>query len=91
LGAVSYCVYLIHLPVNGILHFILLHSRPSIATLSGAAVTVLAAGITLALALLSWEFFEGPAVRRGHRYQYVFDAQLSLRAAVAPATSLSMD
>jgi peptidoglycan/LPS O-acetylase OafA/YrhL len=31
---------------------------------------VLAAGLTLALAALSWRFFEGPLVRRGRSFRY---------------------
>ena len=70
LGGISYCVYLIHFPVNGILHSVLLGSRPSIAGLSGVSVTLLAAAVTVGLALLSWEYFEGPLLRLGHRYKY---------------------
>jgi peptidoglycan/LPS O-acetylase OafA/YrhL len=34
-------------------------------------VTVLAAVVTLAVALVSWRFFEGPLIARGHRYSYL--------------------
>lgn len=79
LGGVSYCVYLIHLPINGMLHGFLLRSTPSIASLPGIGVTLLAAVLTFGLAALSWEYFEGPMVRLGHRYQY------SLRTRISPA------
>jgi peptidoglycan/LPS O-acetylase OafA/YrhL len=78
LGGVSYCVYLIHFPINGILHTVLLGSRPSIATLSGVSVTFLAAVLTFGLAILSWQHLEGPMVRRGHRYKYSPRTKLAL-------------
>jgi peptidoglycan/LPS O-acetylase OafA/YrhL len=74
IGRVSYCVYLIHLLVLGLSHALLLHSRPSIATLSGALVTLFAFGLTYLLALLSWRFIEHPLLRRGHGYRFKFAA-----------------
>lgn len=74
IGRVSYCMYLIHLIVNIAVHFILLHARPQIVTTSGAAVSILAAIVTYALALLSWEIVEGPLVQIGHRYRYSMQA-----------------
>jgi len=61
IGTVAYGVYLVHLPVVGLAS--LLVSAP-------APVYVLAFGLTFILAWLSWEYFEKPLVRRGHRYQY---------------------
>ncbi len=64
LGGISYCVYLIHIPINEILHASLLRSAPSIASLSGIGVTLLAVVLTLGIAVLSWKYFEEPMVRR---------------------------
>jgi len=72
MGRLSYCVYLIHLLVLGLCHALLLHHRPSIASVRGALVTLFAFGISYFLALLSWRFFEHPLLRRGHVRQYKF-------------------
>ncbi|MGC2521012.1 MAG: acyltransferase, partial [Burkholderiales bacterium] len=72
MGRLSYCVYLIHLLVLGLCHALLLHSRPSIASVRGALVTLLAFGVTYLLAFLSWRFFEHPLLRRGHVHRYNF-------------------
>ncbi len=69
-GTVSYCLYLIHVPVAALLHAALLGDRPSIATPAAAGVTLLAALLCFALAALSWKYFEGPLVTRAHRYGY---------------------
>ncbi len=70
LGVVSYCVYIIHIVVNVVLHAILLHRAPRISTAKGAVVTVLAGILTYAVAKMSWLLFEGPLQRRGHAYKY---------------------
>ena len=70
LGGISYCVYLIHLLINGACHALILHSSPSIDSVQGVAVTLLAAALTWAIAKCSWRYFEGPLMRRGHRYSY---------------------
>lgn len=71
LGEISYCVYLIHLPVNALLQSLLLgSSKQSIATPAAVGVTLLSFACTVGIALLSWKYFEGPMVRLGHRYEY---------------------
>ena len=70
LGAVSYCVYVIHLVVNLVCHRVLLHGDPTIATPKGVVVTVFAGLLTFALAKVSWVVFEGPLLRLGHKYKY---------------------
>jgi len=70
LGGISYCVYLLHVGFNFFAHGILLHAEPKLYTLSQLAVTVFALLATLAVASLSWRFFERPLIRRGHGYSY---------------------
>jgi len=70
LGRVSYTTYLLHLPLLRIVHFSLRGDFPSVTGGTAQAVTVLALALTLALAALSWRFFEGPIVRWGHRSPY---------------------
>jgi len=69
-GRVSYCVYLLHLGVLGLCHWVLLRSLPSLTTWAGVLTTLLALALTCSLAQLSWTFFEKPFLNRGHRYHY---------------------
>jgi peptidoglycan/LPS O-acetylase OafA/YrhL len=70
LGRVSYCMYIIHLVVNVICHFLLRRAPPTISDWPGIGVTVLSGFATYAIAWLSWKFFEGPMLRLGHRFKY---------------------
>jgi peptidoglycan/LPS O-acetylase OafA/YrhL len=72
IGRVSYCVYLIHLLVVGLSYALLLHSRPTIASLRGALVALFAFGLTYLLAFLSWRFFEHPLLHLGQFHRYKF-------------------
>ncbi len=70
LGVIAYCTYLLHLPfIEGSRRILGLHFVYS------SAATQLAGGLigivlTIAIATISWTFFEKPLLRRGHRYQY---------------------
>jgi len=70
IGGVSYCIYIIHATVFLFCHRILLYTLPAVTDERAAAVTLLAALITYAIAKLSWEFLEEPLLRRGHAYSY---------------------
>jgi peptidoglycan/LPS O-acetylase OafA/YrhL len=71
LGRLSYCIYLIHLPILAISHSVVLRSsRVRIDSIPGLGATILAALLTLAIAKLSWTFLEAPMLRRGHAYTY---------------------
>jgi len=70
LGTISYCVYVIHLAINAFCHALLLSSREDISSPRSFAVTLLAGGMTWALAKISWRYFEAPLVRRSHAYRY---------------------
>jgi peptidoglycan/LPS O-acetylase OafA/YrhL len=70
LGKISYCVYLLHFAFNRLAHRILLHDDPEIYNLNGVMVSLLALWLTLAVASLSWRYFEKPLLRLGHRYNY---------------------
>jgi peptidoglycan/LPS O-acetylase OafA/YrhL len=74
LGAISYCVYLIHLTFLLLAHNLILRAAPEFYNLQGGAVTLLAAILTLVLAALSWRYFERPLIRRGHTYAYEEEA-----------------
>ena len=70
LGGISYCVYLLHDTFNFFAHHLFFHSDPQMYTLGHVTVTLLALLATLAVASLSWRFFEKPLIRRGHTYLY---------------------
>jgi len=70
LGGISYCVYLLHNTFNFIAHRVFFHAEPRLCTLGQVAVTLLALLATLAVAALSWRFFEKPLIRRGHSHLY---------------------
>ncbi|HXA00321.1 MAG TPA: acyltransferase [Candidatus Dormibacteraeota bacterium] len=70
IGAVSYCMYLIHIVANVACHAVLLRATPKISTPLGAAVTVFAALLTYVIALISWRIFEEPLLERGHVFRY---------------------
>jgi len=70
IGGVSYCIYIIHATVFLFCHRILLYTLPAVTDERAAAVTLLAALITYAIAKLSWKFLEEPLLRRGHAYSY---------------------
>jgi peptidoglycan/LPS O-acetylase OafA/YrhL len=73
LGAISYCVYLIHPLVFGLV-FELLKNYPNAEAISA----ILALVLTIVIAKLSWEYFEKPLVGFGHRERY--EVPGSLRA-----------
>ena len=70
LGRVSYCVYIIHMAVNWAVHKYLRDDLPRFDSLRSIAVTLLALGVTLMIAELSWHYFEHPLIQRGHQYKY---------------------
>jgi peptidoglycan/LPS O-acetylase OafA/YrhL len=70
LGTISYCVYILHDAFNFLAHRLVLHSTPRIYDAPGVAVSLLAFAATIAVATLSWRFFEKPLIRRGHSYSY---------------------
>ncbi len=70
LGLLAYCVYLIHAPVNGLCHSLLLHASPSMNSLKGCAVTLAAFLLTITIAHLSWLYFERPLLSMGQAVRY---------------------
>jgi peptidoglycan/LPS O-acetylase OafA/YrhL len=70
LGRVSYCVYIIHWAVDWMVFKIAWHTTPRFDSVSAIGLTVAAFACTLAIAELSWHYFEHPLIRRGHRYAY---------------------
>jgi len=65
LGSIAYCVYLIHQLV-----FSFVFSMLQGYTKNWVIMAIVSTIVTLILAKLSWEFFEKPCVRFGHREDY---------------------
>jgi peptidoglycan/LPS O-acetylase OafA/YrhL len=70
LGAVAYGLYLIHVAVQLLCMFYLRGHGILLRNPADLGVTLLALGLTIALAQLSWRFFEKPIVRWGHKMEY---------------------
>jgi peptidoglycan/LPS O-acetylase OafA/YrhL len=66
-GQISYGLYLIHQPVAGILHGLLLDSKPDIASPAAFAVTILAVILSIGLAAVSWRWLEAPIIAYAKR------------------------
>jgi peptidoglycan/LPS O-acetylase OafA/YrhL len=81
-GEISYGLYLVHQPVSGLLHGLILKERPDIGNFPQLAVTVGAFATSVAIAWLSWVYFERPLVRLGYRWSY--SAATPSMAAAAP-------
>ncbi len=62
-GQISYCLYLVHQPVNGLLHGLLLNESPSVGSVAGVAVTFMSFGVSVGLSVASWRWLEGPILR----------------------------
>jgi len=69
-GAISYCLYLLHQPVNGVLHGLILDGRPDIATAPQILVTCTAVIVSISIAALSWAALEQPLLRLARRKSY---------------------
>ena len=69
-GTISYGLYLIHQPVAGILHGLILDARPDIGTTAAFAVTLAAFAASVALAWVSWRWMEAPLIALGRRRRY---------------------
>jgi peptidoglycan/LPS O-acetylase OafA/YrhL len=70
LGTLSYCVYLIHMSlIEGVRRVLALRFGDS-TRLTHVLSLVIGIALVLAVAQLSWKFFEQPMLRRGHAYKY---------------------
>lgn len=63
-GQISYALYLVHQPISGLLHGLLLNSRPDIGSIPQIAVTILAFAASVAVATASWRWLEQPILDR---------------------------
>jgi peptidoglycan/LPS O-acetylase OafA/YrhL len=70
LGTISYGVYLLHWPVLGLTFMIFRSKRPWAETLAEHLLVLLAAALTIAVAFISWTFFEKPLLKIGRAVKY---------------------
>jgi peptidoglycan/LPS O-acetylase OafA/YrhL len=70
LGAIAYGTYLLHAPVLYACFGVFGGTTPRLAGARDVGITLLALLLTLTVAKFSWELFEKPLVRRGHRHRY---------------------
>ena len=73
LGKIAFGVYLLHLPIAGLTHAVLLGQEPVVKSLTDGTATLLALFLTLLLACLSWRFFELRFIEIGKRFEYKND------------------
>jgi peptidoglycan/LPS O-acetylase OafA/YrhL len=59
-GRISYCLYLVHQPVNGLLHGLLLNEAPGVGSWASVAVTLIAVALSIGIAAASWYRLEKP-------------------------------
>ena len=78
-GKRSFCIYLVHIPVwiavAAVLHRAHVEAQPGSAAALGAAGLTFVA--TVAVAALSWRFFEEPILLYKRRFEYAMPRQLS--------------
>ncbi len=70
LGRLSYSIYLLHMPVLGLMHGLILGARPDIGTFDQIAVTIAAVPVALALAWIVNRFVEEPMIAYGHSWKF---------------------
>jgi peptidoglycan/LPS O-acetylase OafA/YrhL len=63
-GQISYALYLVHQPMSGLLHGLLLNGKPDIGSVPQIAVTILAFAASVAVATASWKWLERPILDR---------------------------
>jgi peptidoglycan/LPS O-acetylase OafA/YrhL len=73
LGSIAYGVYLYHMLVAWAVFGLLYSHWPMVNSLPSAGVSLLALLLTLALAQVSWAYFEKPFLSLGHHTNYEFN------------------
>lgn len=69
-GRISYGLYLIHQPVAGLMFAVIFGNRPDIGKFTQTSVTIVAMGVSIGIAHLSWVHLESPLIRFGHQWRY---------------------
>jgi peptidoglycan/LPS O-acetylase OafA/YrhL len=69
-GDTSYAIYLTHMPVLWLVHAVLRHASPTLATLAGLGATLLCIPVTFALAHLLTRYVEQPITGVGRSFAW---------------------
>ena len=70
LGRLSYSIYLLHMPVLGLMHGLILGARPDIGTAAQLAVTVASVPLALGLAWTVNRYIEQPMIAYGRSWKF---------------------
>jgi peptidoglycan/LPS O-acetylase OafA/YrhL len=70
LGTISYCVYLIHYPILGLIFAIFRGKQPWAENSAERGLVLLALALTIAVASFSWTILEKPLLKIGHSMKY---------------------
>jgi peptidoglycan/LPS O-acetylase OafA/YrhL len=70
LGAIAYFTYLFHLPITEACRRIAASHVAIPSVFTSACAYTIGIAVTLALAMLSWRFFEKPLIAVGRRFSY---------------------
>ena len=70
LGVIAYGVFLMHLGIAGLIHGWMREGNLNINSAADALATLVALGVTLLVATLSWRYFEKPLVDWGRSFGY---------------------
>jgi peptidoglycan/LPS O-acetylase OafA/YrhL len=70
LGTLAYCSYLVHVAIMNALRHPLKAHFPEFPVAVWLVGGILGVGLTLAVAALSYKYFEKPLLKRGHQYSY---------------------
>jgi peptidoglycan/LPS O-acetylase OafA/YrhL len=70
LGMIAYGLYLFHIGCISAVHALVTRIHPVESGWQGLAVSCIGIALATLLAAASWEYFEKPLIRRGHRFQY---------------------
>jgi peptidoglycan/LPS O-acetylase OafA/YrhL len=89
LGGIAYGAYLLHQMIQGLLFALLWRTDPLIKGCKTLLTAIAALLLTLVIARLSWDYFEHPLVRIGHRSGYKFAAPATQETlSAAPGVAL---
>ena len=79
-GLIAYGAYLLHQPLNGLCHGLLLPNAAQTSAAWEQAVTITAFLLTVGLASLSWIYFEKRIIAFGHSFKYKLKADSTTAA-----------
>ena len=69
-GKISLALYLVHQPIAGLLHGLILDSSPDVKGAAQIAVTLLAAIASIGVSALSWRWLESPILNWAHSFRF---------------------